>query len=127
MKLSSYKVTLDSISLASSTIVTNLRVILDQNLFFDSRSAFIVELGTSCLKAMRNNCSMHLLFDWTAVILYYWAVQKKSLKSLQMIQNAATRVLMRTNRRDHVSPGLASLHWLDPVRFRIELKILLLT
>ena len=49
-----------------------------------------------------------------------------SLKSLQLIQNAADRVLMRTNRRDHVSPGLASLHWL-PVKFRIEFKILLLT
>ena len=33
---------------------------------------------------------------------------------------------MRTNRRDHVSPVLASLHWL-PVKFRIEFKILLLT
>ena len=49
-----------------------------------------------------------------------------SLKSLQLIQNAAARVLMRTNRRDHVSPVLASLHWL-PVKFRIEFKILLLT
>ena len=33
---------------------------------------------------------------------------------------------MRTNRRDHVSPVLASLHWL-PVKFRIKFKILLLT
>ena len=49
-----------------------------------------------------------------------------SLKSLQLIQNAAARVLMITNRRDHISPVLASLHWL-PVKFRIEFKILLLT
>ena len=33
---------------------------------------------------------------------------------------------MRTNRRDHVSPVLASLHWL-PVKFKIEFQILLLT
>jgi len=33
---------------------------------------------------------------------------------------------MRTNRRDHISPVLASLHWL-PVKFRIEFKILALT
>ena len=29
---------------------------------------------------------------------------KHSLKSLQLIQNAADRVLMRTSRRDHISP-----------------------
>ena len=33
---------------------------------------------------------------------------------------------MRTSRRDHISPVLASLHRL-PVKFRIEFKILLLT
>ena len=49
-----------------------------------------------------------------------------SLKSLQLIQNAAARVLMRSNSRDHVSPVLASLHWL-PVKFRTEFKNLLLT
>ena len=33
---------------------------------------------------------------------------------------------MITNRRDHVSPVLASLHWF-PVKFTIEFKIFLLT
>jgi len=46
-----------------------------------------------------------------------------SLKSLQLIQNAAARVLKRTNKRDCISPVLASLHW-PPVKFRIEFKIL---
>ena len=43
---------------------------------------------------------------------------KNYLKNLQLIQSAAVRVLMRTSRRDHVSPDLASLHWLL-VEFRI--------
>uniref|UniRef100_A0A8C6M380 Reverse transcriptase domain-containing protein n=1 Tax=Nothobranchius furzeri TaxID=105023 RepID=A0A8C6M380_NOTFU len=47
-----------------------------------------------------------------------------SVKSLQLVQNAAARVLMRIKKRDHISPVLASLHWL-PVKFRIEFKILL--
>jgi len=51
---------------------------------------------------------------------------KNSLKSLHLIQNAAVRVLMRTNRRDHISPVLATLHWL-PLKFIIEFKIPLLT
>ena len=50
----------------------------------------------------------------------------KSIKTLQLIQNAAARVLTGTRKRDHISPILASLHWL-PVKYRIEFKILLLT
>jgi len=43
---------------------------------------------------------------------------KNSLKSLRLIQNAAARDQMRISRRDHISPDLASLHWL-PVKLRI--------
>jgi len=50
----------------------------------------------------------------------------KSLKSLQLIQNAAARVLTKTKKRDHMTPVLAALHWL-PVKSRITFKILLLT
>ena len=50
----------------------------------------------------------------------------KSLKTLQLVQNAAARVLTRTKKREHITPVLASLHWL-PVKSRIEFKILLLT
>ncbi len=51
---------------------------------------------------------------------------KKSLKTLQLIQNAPARVLTGTRKRDRISPVLASLHWL-PVKSRIEFKVLLLT
>ena len=52
---------------------------------------------------------MHVLLqDWTTVILYYWAVPQKSL---QLIQNAAARVLMRSNSRDHVSCQGPSRRW----------------
>lgn len=50
----------------------------------------------------------------------------KSLKTLQLNQNAAARVLTITSIRDHISPVLASLHGL-PVQSGIEFKILLLT
>ena len=50
----------------------------------------------------------------------------KSIKALQLIQNAATHLLTATQKRDLIiSPVLASLHWL-PVKTRIEFKILLL-
>ena len=40
----------------------------------------------------------------------------KSVKSLQLVQNAAARVLKGTRRRDHITPVLACLHKL-PVKF----------
>ena len=51
--------------------------------------------------------------------------KKKSIKQLQFVQNAATRVLTNTKRVDHITPVLTSLHWL-PVCHRIHFKILLL-
>lgn len=41
----------------------------------------------------------------------------------QLVQNAATLLLTGTHKRDHISPILASLHWL-PVSFRIDFKAL---
>ena len=45
---------------------------------------------------------------------------------LQLIQNAAARVLMNTPWKSHIRPTLQQLHWL-PVEFRIKFKILVLT
>ncbi len=45
---------------------------------------------------------------------------------LQMVQNAAARVLTRTRKYDHISPVLSTLHWL-PTKHRIHFKILLMT
>ena len=54
----------------------------------------------------------------------YFGVSQSCLHRLQLIQNAAARLLTGTRRFDHISPVLASLHWL-PVHFRIHFKILL--
>lgn len=53
-------------------------------------------------------------------------VSQSSLARLQLVQNAAARLLTRVKKHQHITPVLASLHWL-PVRFRIKFKILLLT
>uniref|UniRef100_A0A4W5Q8G8 Reverse transcriptase domain-containing protein n=1 Tax=Hucho hucho TaxID=62062 RepID=A0A4W5Q8G8_9TELE len=54
----------------------------------------------------------------------YVGINQASLSRLQMVQNAAARLLTGTRKRDHITPVLASLHWL-PVCFRIHFKILL--
>ncbi len=49
-----------------------------------------------------------------------------SINKLQVVQNAAARVLTRSRKYDHITPILQSLHWL-PIKYRISYKILLLT
>ncbi len=49
-----------------------------------------------------------------------------SINKLQIVQNAAARVLTRSRKYDHITPILQSLHWL-PIKFRISYKIVLLT
>ena len=48
------------------------------------------------------------------------------IKKLQRLQNAATRVILRRRKNDHVTPALEKLHWL-PVQYRILYKILIIT
>ncbi len=48
-----------------------------------------------------------------------------SINKLQIVQNAAARVLTRSRKYDHITPILQSLHWL-PIKFHISCKILLL-
>ncbi|KAF7648774.1 hypothetical protein LDENG_00152180, partial [Lucifuga dentata] len=43
---------------------------------------------------------------------------------LQLIQNSAARLLTKTKKREHITPVLATLHWL-PVSYRIDFKVLL--
>ncbi len=47
------------------------------------------------------------------------------INKLQLVQNAAARVLTRTRNYDHISPVLSTLHWL-PIKHRIDFKILLI-
>ena len=56
----------------------------------------------------------------------FTCLNKTDMGRLQLIQNAAARLLTRSSRRCHITPVLASLHWL-PVSFRVNFKILVIT
>jgi hypothetical protein len=47
-------------------------------------------------------------------------------RSLQLVQHAAARLLARTRKFDHITPILASLHWLQ-ITSRSDFKVLLLS
>ncbi|PME06503.1 hypothetical protein A8A06_07420 [Escherichia coli] len=136
--LSNQILTLDGITLASSDTVRNLGVIFDQDMSFN---AHIKQICRTAFYHLRNIAKIrNILSQSDAEKLVHAFItssldycnsflsgcSKSSLKSLQLIQNAAARVLTGTRKRDHISPILASLHWL-PVKSRIEFKILLLT
>ena len=48
---------------------------------------------------------------------------EKFLRKLQLVQNSAARLLTGTNKREHITPVLQSLHWL-PISHRIQFKVL---
>lgn len=130
--------TIDGIAIASNATVRNLGVIFDQDLSFDShikqttRTAYFHLRNITKIRPMLSQKDAEKLvhafvtsrLDYCNSLLS--GCSNKSLKSLQLVQNAAARVLTKTRRRDHISPVLASLHWL-PVKSRIEFKTLLLT
>uniref|UniRef100_A0A3B4C3D6 Reverse transcriptase domain-containing protein n=1 Tax=Pygocentrus nattereri TaxID=42514 RepID=A0A3B4C3D6_PYGNA len=116
----------------------NLGVIIDSDLSFDqhiggiTRTAF---LHLHNIAKIRNALSLrdaetlaHAFItsrlDYCNALLS--GCTSRNLNKLQLVQNAAARVLTETRTSDHISPALSSLHWL-PVKFRIDYKILLLT
>ncbi|KAI5613385.1 hypothetical protein C0J50_11745, partial [Silurus asotus] len=58
---------------------------------------------------------------WNAL---YLGITQFSLHHLQLVQNAAARLLTGTSKCAHITPVLSSLHW-PPVQYRIQYKILL--
>ena len=56
--------------------------------------------------------------------ILYTGLTQSNIHKLQMVQNAAARMLTGTKKREHITPVLAQLHWL-PVKYRIDFKILL--
>ncbi|XP_061586908.1 uncharacterized protein LOC133451780, partial [Cololabis saira] len=128
---------LDGVAMASSATVRNLGVIFDQDLSFKPYVNQVCKIAFFHLrniakirKILSQSDAEKLVHAFVSSRLDYCNVLLAGCPSnlpnrLQLIQNAAARVLTGISRRDHVSPMLASLHWL-PVKFRIQFKILLL-
>lgn len=56
----------------------------------------------------------------------YSGLQLAHLQWLQLVQNAAARLLIGTRKFASITPVLSDLHWL-PIKFCIDFKVLLLT
>ena len=128
---------LESLSLKTRDQVRNLGVLIDSDLTFSShiksitKTAFYQLKNISRVKGFMSQTDQEkLIHAFISSRLDYCnglltGLPQKSIKQLQLIQNAAAQVLTRTKRSEHITPVLKSLHWL-PVSYRIDFKILLL-
>ncbi len=116
----------------------NLGVLFDSNLSFEShissicKTAFFHLKNISKLQPMLSTSNAEMLIhafmtsrlDYCNALLGAWFACL--INKLQMVQNAAARVLTRTRKYDHISSVLSTLHWL-PFKHCIDFKILLIT
>ncbi len=129
LKVNAY---LDSRGQTTKNQVRNLGVILETDLSFSSHVKAVTKSAYYHLKNIaRIRCFVSsqdlekLAFITSRVDYCNGLLPKKTIRQLQLIQNAAARILTRTRTSEHITPVLRSLHWL-PVTFRIDFKVLLL-
>ncbi len=136
-QLCSMTIQLDLSTTTPSSSVRNLGVIFDDQLTFKEH---IAKTARSCRFALHNIRQIRpFLTEHAAQLLVQALVISRldycnallaglpsnTIKPLQMIQNAAARLVFNEPKRAHVTPLFVSLHWL-PVAARIKFKTLML-
>ncbi len=132
-----FSIQLGTSIITPSTSVRNLGVIFDDQLTFKEH---IAKTAQSCRFALHNIRKIRpFLAEHAAQLLVQALVVSRldycnallaglpsnTIKPLQMIQNAAARLVFNEPKRTHVTPLFISLHWL-PMAARIKFKTLML-
>ncbi|KAI2647433.1 DNA mismatch repair protein MSH3 [Labeo rohita] len=117
--------------------VKKLGVVFDEHLRFDRQINSVVKTSFFQLRLLSKAKSFLSFKNFEKVIhafittrldycnSLYVGISQTALSRLQLVQNAAARLLAGVHKRDHITPVLRSLHWL-PVRYRVNFKILLI-
>jgi len=128
---------LQSLQLVTTDQARSLGVVLDSDLNLQkhlktiTRSAFYHLKNISRIKGLMSQHDLEKLihaFIFSRIDYcngVFTGLPKKWIRQLQLIQNAAARVLTKTKKVEHITPVLKSLHWL-PVSQRIDFNRLLL-
>ncbi len=132
-----FSIQLGTSIITPSTSVRNLGVIFDDQLTFKEH---IAKTARSCRFALHNIRKIRPFLTEHAAQLIVQALvvsrldycnallaglPSNTIKPLQMIQNAAARLVFNEPKRTHVTPLFISLHWL-PLAARIKFKTLML-
>ena len=112
--------------------------------YFDCEMRMEIQVKNTCRSAWLNLYNMgkirsYMTLDQARTVIQAYVTSKLDSNNvllagttselqtkLQLVQNAAVRLISRSKKRDHVTPLLYNLHWL-PIKDRIIFKILLLT
>lgn len=116
--------------------VRNLGVIFDSSLLFNKQISAVVKSSfyqlrqIAKIKSLLSPSNLEIVIHSfiTSRLDYcnslYSGLPQNALSRLQLVQNAAARLLLGLRKRDHITPALRNLHWL-PVKFRVDFKILM--
>ena len=127
---------LESLSISCTNKAKNLGVILDSDLNFIPHFNSIRKTSFYHLKNIAKilpligqpNKEVLVHAFVTSRLDYcnslFTGLPDKELNRLQLIQNAAARLITKTKKRSHIRPVLKELHWL-PIKYRIIFKALL--
>ncbi|XP_061465627.1 uncharacterized protein LOC133376825 [Rhineura floridana] len=129
---------LDGVALPLNAQIRSLGVLLDPSLSLEAQIASVAQGAFYQLRLVaqlhpyldRENLAsvVHVLvtskLDYCNAL--YVGLPLKTVQKLQLVQNAAARLLTGTRRSDHITPILARLHWL-PICFWARFKVLVLT
>uniref|UniRef100_A0A8C6NJ32 Reverse transcriptase domain-containing protein n=1 Tax=Nothobranchius furzeri TaxID=105023 RepID=A0A8C6NJ32_NOTFU len=123
----------DSLAQFVKPTVANLGVKVDCDLKFEHQIKAVVKSGFFHLRQLAKIKPILSQQHFETVIhafvttrldycnALYIGVSASCISHLQRVQNAAARLLTGTRKFEHISPVLASLHWL-PISFRIHFK-----
>ncbi len=118
--------------------VRNLGVVFDKHLSMDDQVKTVYKEGFYHLKNLwrirkflneeQSNVAAHAFIssklDYRNALL--GGAPKYQIKKLQLVQNAAARVVTKTGKYEHISAKCRELEWL-PVAYRIKYKLNMLT
>ena len=136
-ELKTDRVTLGDASIEKVDRVKSIGATLDRHMKLDSHTSSICKSAWFHLHQI-SKIKLFLTHEQLKSVIHAYVVSrldqnnslliglpKDQITKLQMVQNAAARLLYGARKRDHVTPLLIKLHWL-PVEKRILFKILLL-
>ncbi|XP_053112476.1 uncharacterized protein LOC128327575 [Hemicordylus capensis] len=129
---------LDGVALPLKEQVRSLWVLLDPALLLGAQVEAVARGAFARLQLVHQLCPFLEKADLATVThalvtsqldycnTLYVGLPLKNIQKLQLVQNAAARVLTGAAWWEHITPILKELPWL-PVRFRVQFKVLVLT
>uniref|UniRef100_A0A8D2KSV3 Reverse transcriptase domain-containing protein n=1 Tax=Varanus komodoensis TaxID=61221 RepID=A0A8D2KSV3_VARKO len=131
-----FDLVLNGVTLPLRDKVRSLGVLLDPEL---SLEAQVTAVARSAFLQLINQLRPYLEYDCLATVTHalvtshldfcntlYVGLPLKTVRTLQLVQNRAARLLTGTGRYVHMTPVLRQLHWL-PIEARAQFKVLIMT